>query len=474
MFDDLHDPTPPTATADHLATVAERAERRRRRRTAGVMGATTVVLVAAGTVALTLREPGDAATTTVPAPVTTVPAPATTAVPSSTSAAPASTMASTSTTTSTTTSPSIVVDPRAAPPTELVELAATIAERARAVPSFGGRVEQHATQNGTVIDQPTRDVVLRADGSMWATDDRGGWTSFDATTGVSRLAFRIEPDEPLMYQEIVGWNENSVGENVILGAPPVLDPTTLHGELTITEASYPEIPDRPAWRIDQATTCCQMPGEPSWADTTTFWVDQATGIMLSYETSQVETADDGTQLGTSTRGSRFTTFTTDIEMPPEFPGAFPTDAAVDRSGDPAAFNGAMSDADLATAFGPGLLVPDVPGSTRQIEVMWAGHDAQGLPVRDDGMAQMVSFRVARGFDRTWVTVSRGLDGPPAGALPAGEVPGGVLAGLPIYPTGSQGFTVTPGDGRGDVRVEVRAATVEQAAELMAAMRPAGG
>jgi hypothetical protein len=489
MFDALHDPDPPAATTHHLAAVAERAERRRRRRAATAMGTVAAVLVAGGATALALRDldRGSASTPTAPpasptpthAPVTTTPAtaPATpTPTTATTSTATLSTTATTTLPASTVPAASIVVtrDPSQPAPPELVTLAATIAERARSVTSFGGTVEQIQGPAAEPASVTIRSVAFRADGSMWATDDRGGWASFDAATGISRLAFRSDPAGELEYQEIVGWNDNFTGEQVVLGFSPVTDVAGLAGEIAITEAPYPPLPDRAAWRLEQHAAVggpLRDAATPTVTDHVVYWIDQATGLTLAVERAQ--TGADGVA-EENYQASRLTAFATDVEFPPEFPGAFPPGATVARSGDPAAFSSAMTDAELQAAFGDGLLVPGVPATGRQIELSWQINGGDGLPIRDDGTAAAVWFTIHRGFDRTSLLVERSVVATPGqGAEVVGTVVGGVLDGLPIYPAGQGRYAVfTHGDGEAIV-VTSSAATVAQAAELLGTVRRPG-
>lgn len=489
MFDDLHDPDPPTATANHLANVAERAERRRRRRTATAMGAVAAVLVAGGATALALRDPDSGPTTTLTAPPTspTIPGQEPTTTPPTTAAAPApittaATLVTTSaphTSPSPTTAPTLSIavnrEPGQPAPPELVTLAATIAERARNVSSFGGTVEHIQGAPAQPVSTTTRLVALRADGSMWTTDDVGGWASFDAASGITRMAFRLDAAEEFQYQEIVGWNDNFTGEQVMLGFPPLIDVAGLTGEITISEAPYPAIPERMAWRIEQHDGL----GTPLGGDSATmtsdlvYWVDQATGITLAVDRTHTSTSDGSAEVTDQT--SQLTTFATDVDFPPEWPGAFPDGATVARSGDPAAFTSAMTDADLLLAFGDGLLVPDVATTGRQIEVWWQSYGSDGLPVRDAGTASTVAFTIHRGFERTSVRVERSqVAAPTEGAVVVGEVAGGALDGLPIYPDGQGGHVVFSQHNGEAIVVTVSAPTVAGAAELLSGMyRPTG-
>ncbi|HWL43210.1 MAG TPA: hypothetical protein VNQ73_09715 [Ilumatobacter sp.] len=500
MFDDLHDPNPPAAAAHHLATVAERAERRRSRRTGTAMLTTTAVLIAVGTTAIALRAPDDApvSTPSIPPPTETAPAPTTAAPTASTS--PSSSAPTTSTlptpTTSAPTTPDastatvVSREPSDPTPPELLELAAMISERARIVQSFGGHLMQsQVLADGTEI--PTeRDVIFAADGSMWATNELGGWAAFDASTGISRLAYRLDADDDLMYQEIVGWNENFTGEQIMLGHSPVLDVTMLHGDITITESASA---NRPAWRIETrerhefaseqpvGTLPDDVPTDgvgvnvymtAGMRDSTwTYWVDQATGITLASEQLQTSTYSDG-RTEQQQRSAEFTTFSTDAALPPEFPGTFPPDAEVRREGDPAGFSGEMTEADLVAAFGDGLLVPDVPAAHTYYEFSWMNFDDNGHVIREDGTALGVSFHLNLGFQRVQVGVGRALGGGPgANSSAVGTVAGGALDGAPIYFNEYNGYQLwaTVGDANIDVSVS-GVPTVDQAAELLGTMR----
>lgn len=462
MFDDLHDPNPPIGDAHRLAAVAERAARRRRRHTAVLTGATTVVLVASGVTALAMRSPGGS-----PVGTPTTPTPA--AAPPTTGTPPPPTSTTPVTAPVPGTSPPVTAP--APSPGPLAELAVTIAERAGTVSSFAGRVEQEFACCGSgVIEPPVREVVFRADGSMWTTDEYGGWASYDPTTGVSRVATRAAPDAEFAYQEISGWNDNSVGENVLLGFSPVLDLTTLAGDVTVVEAPYPAIPGRPAWRLDVAPWGDD--GRPTDTASTTYWIDQATGITLAFESTETDDAAHDRTV----RSSRLTTFTVDVALPPAFPGEFPAGATVDRTGDPDAFTGDLTDAELAEAFGDGLLLPDAPGTTRQVELGWTAYDDEGRAIREPGTAADVRVTLARGFDRTTIRISRDPV-PPVGADPVTHVPDGPLAGLPVHLDDWGGYVAVVGDGADDaehVLVTVRAVSADRAAALLATLRPASG
>ncbi len=193
--------------------------------------------------------------------------------------------------------------------------------------------------------------TLLADGSFWADLGPGMWGSWDPMTGIVRGAF-TGFDGQIAYQEIVGQADNSLAAGILIGYNPGTPIEVFpDGEQTVVEVT---VDGRPAWEV---TTTFEfspgLPGDPSdgvAVQTTRNVIDQATGLIVE----QALTNNDPENLG-SARTSRLSDVQVADEMPPEFPGSFPADAVVDRSGDPSL--APVSAIELRSQLGPSVPLP---------------------------------------------------------------------------------------------------------------------
>jgi hypothetical protein len=341
--------------SDHDLLAGKRSSRRR----AGVawsVAAAAVVAVVIG-VAVTAGEPSIRTGSDLPAPsdtasptpavVASVDTPAESTTPVSTAPASSSTV--------TETSPAGQLADVADTPIRLAEVAERSAralvelDSFRAVATITQRTEPAETTQPAEVSTRTNTISLFGDGRMWASTDTGGWASFDPSTGTSRVAV-VNDDGTTTYQEILGWSDNTVGLNVLVGHDPVPRFDTIDPAATVTVVDHDA---RPAWQIAWHGT---LGTDGSVAQTVT--IDQTTGLVVATST---ESTIDGTRQVTE---SSLTEVTAGIELPAEYPGSFPPDAAVERSGDPAAFR-SVSVAEAAAAFGDGLAVPaELPDTAR--------------------------------------------------------------------------------------------------------------
>jgi hypothetical protein len=208
------------------------------------------------------------------------------------------------------------------------------------------------TRGGADATTQSNTVTLLSDGRMWALTDGGGWASYDPSTGVSKL-MSIGPDGTATYQEIVGWADNSVGIQILVGHDPVMRFERGAAEADISEVVHD---GRPAWQITSAADV-NRPGQFG-GQVEVFVIDQATGLVVATRT---ELAVDGAVQVTE---SSLTGLETGVTLPAEYPGVFPDGAAVERSGDPNAFQLTTLD-DAAAFFGRGFVAPaDLPAGTR--------------------------------------------------------------------------------------------------------------
>lgn len=461
MFDDLHDPEPPQLGPQRLATIATRAERLRRQRPLRWTVAVSAVLITGSVTALVLRSPDDRAPASPP--------PMTAPEPSSATAAPASsTVAASSPPVASGASPGESVPfVSEAARTELQQLSDSTRELARDVSSYRAHVVRTFHDSGADPIEFELDVVLDSSGAAWSTRADGGWSSYDPSTATTRSASG-GPD--FLYQEIVGVDFGS-GHSQPIGFAPVAQ--FFGGEsATITADTMPELDDRSVWRVDVHAEEVGVSDSSSFTSVSdvVYLIDQATGLTLAYEsTESIQEADGSTS--TRQRSSRFTEFEIGVPLPAEFPGSFPEGAAVEQGRTPNLYANGMSEDELATAFGPGLLVPDMEADPPIVLLSSSAVPPTGsLPV-EPGSINSVSFTWLRGFDRIQGWVAETSPDQPLGEEFLGVVSGGALDGLPIYrpePNGPYAVDVTI-DGQ-SVWVQIDARSVDEAAELLATFR----
>jgi hypothetical protein len=254
-------------------------------------------------------------------------------------------------------------------------------------------------------------VVLQANGSLYATGDSFIANSYDAATGIARAHFR-NPDGTETYQEVVGLADNGVPLMTMLGS---LDPTAPLGEEPDAEVTDGVFDGRSAWIVER-----DLGGQiDRWT------VDRTSGLVLEYF---VEWTFDEVSGAQARRTVHLTDVETALPMPPEFPYEFPAGVEVQRSGDPDGFR-SLTLADAAAVFGPGLVAPaDLPADSvitaRSQDTSWSVPD----PTAPSGSAElaMVSasteITIREGFSRTtlYLNVLRSQPGatPPPGWIDA--------------------------------------------------------
>ena len=304
------------------------------------------------------------------------------------------------------------------------------AERIAALSSFDS-VSFTATVSEQYDGQPenttnhTNDVVLRNDGSLWATGDTILMNSFDAATGVARLHF-VQADGSSAYQEVVGWTDNSVPLMTMLGGVDPTGPVDVLDGATIEATT---LDGRDVWRVGRTLA---MDGDEQ---TDTWTVDRATGLIVGYD---VDWVYDG-----ASRHARRSVVISDVvlgaELPPEFPGSFPEGAVVDRSGDPNGFRLATV-AEAATAFGDGFVLPaDLANDARITLRTYDSNLSDPVEVAAGNSGEVVAPTISVeiitrvGFTRTVTTLTKMR--PPLTGVPGGYM----LVGDALCPT-SDGVT----------------------------------
>jgi hypothetical protein len=338
-----------------------------------------------------------------PGPATTIPASTMPSEPQPTVAAPTTVAAGSS---------DISLDGDAA--AVIAAIDADRIDKLRMLTGFTATVRQTTDtlgDDGQSIDsQPGVDsrTTLLANGSMWTDIDGGGFASYDATTGESRGAI-VMPSGEMYYQLIEGWTENSTGMSIMLGHDParLLSDIGAPGSVTVEATDFD---GRPAWMVK--TTYSPIMGEPdgSGEQIETFTVDQATGLMVA---SSIESGARPGEI--SRRVSELFDLEVTDEMPSAFPGEFPEDAQIDRSGDPTAFRPTTL-SEAAEWFGPGFVSPpEVPAGTTIFltEFEWEEGNPQAA------RSKTVEIRAREGFATPW-RISIFKDEPGSdGAVPDG-------------------------------------------------------
>ena len=469
MLDDLHDPAPPTATASHLAEVALRARRLQRRRSIGVTVA-AALLIGTGVAALLALPLRDATSV---APSDTAPAitePPVSAPPTTSIATTPTTNAAAATTTVSTSPPTTAIEPTG--PAQIEELIATIHERAARVTSLRVNVDLTKSADDVVLSTTVATVTLLADDSMWMEPIEGAWgtagqgyfASYDPTTGVSRIVY-AGPDGTPIAQEIVGWNENSTGQLILMGHSPIL---------TLDPSSDVEINDdlhdgRSVWRI------AQQSGETEIVS----WIDQATGLTVRQRTHTTSVDAQTNQRVVNVQDSSWTNLEFDVELPASFPGVIPDGINVDRSGDPNGHINTPYATALTTAFGPDLLLPaPADGEAVKQPSVAPGpddYDESGLPRNTPGTAQGVGVVLSRGFATTAVYVWAEPSSPPA-SVPGAQtttIDAGYLAGRTATIEATSVTVSVPGPDR-TIVVNVIAPTVANALDVLTRVQPTAG
>lgn len=322
-----------------------------------------------------------------------------------------------------TTTPATSIEPTTAPSAvpsvddQLADVSASVAAALSTFDSFRATVTLSRTQQqlGTENSQPvpTIDedlvnvVTLSSDGTIWSEGEVFLWTSYDATTGVSRGAV-VGQDGVTRYEESVGWADNSTPLLLLFGYYPVMHFDVL-GDPTLT-ASTSHL-GRAAWQIT-STFAGGVSGSPDDVRTETFTIDQQTGLVVAYEMRQTLVGrEDVTQ-------ARLDDLVVDATLPAEFPGTFPDGADVQRGGDPSGFT-VLSVSDAAAAFGAGFVVPALADdASPRVTLIISEFPAEGGSPA--GALYQVMVEWHNGFVMSSFSLSKSVitDGspPPAGVL----------------------------------------------------------
>lgn len=287
-----------------------------------------------------------------------------------------------------------------------------------------------------VISRTNR-VTQLSDGSLWSEGDLFQWSSFDPSTGTARNA-TVGEDGVVMYQEVVGWADNSVPVNILFGVDPFVDVYGLSlmaqaGDpgLTIEEVISPL--GREAWRITQSSSSTSDDETVGETTTTTSWdIDHETGVVVAYRDVQVF---NGVEQRTE---SQVTELTTQATLPAAFPGTFPDGAAVNRSGDPNGFLPMTLD-EAATAFGRPIYVPADFSDNSHVR-MTTQRLAFGSSVEENSTMIQVEITRRVGFTSSTVTMIEYVLDPGATVPSDATVIDGLLC---IAPSGQ--CTGTPED-----------------------------
>ena len=329
-----------------------------------------------------------------------------------------------------------------------------------------------------VISRTNR-VTQLSDGSLWSEGDLFQWSSFDPSTGTARNA-TVGEDGVVMYQEVVGWADNSVPVNILFGVDPFVDVYGLSlmaqaGDpgLTIEEVISPL--GREAWRITQSSTSTSDDESSGTTTFTSVWdIDRTTGVVVAYLNVQ---SFNGVEQRTE---SQVTELTTQATLPAAFPGTFPDGAVIDRSGDPNGFLPMTLD-EAAAWFGGPIYVPADFSDDSRVRLT---RQRQAFGSSGETNSTMIQVEIMRrvGFTSSTVTmieyvIDPGATVPPDATVidgllcfaPAGQCAGpsaeraitsGALAGTPSVAEGNMVSAVV-----GGVDILVRAATAAAALEL---------
>lgn len=270
------------------------------------------------------------------------------------------------------------------------EVRAMQADALRVLPGFTAAVTKTVFDpvSGGTSSEETAQVTLLADRSFWADQGLRGWGSYDPRTHIVRGAF-VQPDGTVGYQEIVGQSDGFLPLGILVGH----DPT----QLTVAMPDDPArgistdvietiFEGRPVWEVTSIQSFadpCFEPCSPAAAttrivQTEVSTIDQQTGIVIRKSTTS-------TQPNTQPQLSMLGDIRVTGAMPAQFPGTFPDDAVVVRSGDPTggAVGGMAGVQALADEFGIAIPLPTGPIeiSTRQNPGGMRGPDGVDVPSR---------------------------------------------------------------------------------------------
>lgn len=247
------------------------------------------------------------------------------------------------------------------------QLAEIEAER-QAVLATIERVSFTATVTTSFTGQPDstqrHDVIVHADGSLWATDPDGGWQSFDPSDGTVRAAWADETGS-LQFEELSGQSSNHLPLSLGVGINPPWSAISLtpDADTTIDEVL---VDGRPAWRIVSRSMPTPIPPATASGDQLDTWmIDRGTGFIVASSTNGALLGPDGSISGRSMTTSALDDLTVGTKLPSTFPGWFPDGAEVVLGGVPSP--AAVDVIPVAqAAFGDEFFLPTVQPSTTTV------------------------------------------------------------------------------------------------------------
>jgi hypothetical protein len=335
----------------------------------------------------------------------------------------------------TTTVPSTTIPPPTTVPLgeQLDRIATTVSDRLSTLHSVGFTSTIRSAGQPDVSNK----VVVRSDGAFWAERD-GLWGSYDPQTGLLRGGYTY-PDGTLGYDELAGQTPSNPGRGILIGLDPVPTGAVVRQAQSVIEAVHD---GRPVWQLEVS-----YPKNTAGLDSfAVLMIDQATGLLVS---ELQTTVTDGV---TTSHESTLTNLVVDAQLPAVFPGTFPADATVNRSGDPKAAPIHSVD-EAAQRFGPGFIAPAEFPTGSWIQVL---HDKTS----GTSNAEIV---IPRGFLATLIYLSINPDaGQPvlSAVPPSPTLTGGDLAGRTYY---AGDGSVSVSDGR--TEIVVSAPSIDEALRI---------
>jgi len=288
-------------------------------------------------------------------------------------------------------------------PTTVSDVMAQATTRLSALQSFRAtatvRTTQRSIDDATAVVAPesttVNDITLMADGSLWMHGDLSLWGSYDASTGMSRGAF-LAADGTTQYQEIVGWTDNSTPLLIALGYDPVMRFDAVQD--TVVEVVDRQL-GRPAWRLTASFAYGTPEDTTAFSQVETYTIDQESGLIVEYGRTSINNGiEDVTE-------AKISDLQVDVDLPAEFPGAFPDGAVVDRSGNPDGF-ALLTPETASQRFGGELLLP-AQGDAEQRIVLSSSDGVwgdQAIPVTNF----QVTVQLRTGFVTKSVVVSKAV------------------------------------------------------------------
>jgi hypothetical protein len=258
--------------------------------------------------------------------------------------------------------PAVTTTAAAEPAVTVADVQAAVTERLSTLQGVRATATVHTRQ--TALDGSTvptaqettsvNEITLMADGSLWLQGDLARWSSYDASTGVSRAAF-ITADGATQYQEIVGWTDNTTPLLIALRVNPVMRFDS------VQDSTVEEVVSRlgrPAWRLRNSLEYGAPDDLSAFSQQEIFTIDKESGLIVEYRQVVNNGVEDVTEMS-------LTDLQLDATLPAEFPGSFPDGAVVDHSGNPAGFR-VVAPEEASAQFGSPVFLPAAADSTVRI------------------------------------------------------------------------------------------------------------